>query len=247
MNRLLSIGFEHIGNWRIINEMLNFVIERHGTQANILYAFVCDGEVMYIGKTIQKLSLRMQGYKTPGVNQPTNLRNNKRIIERLNNNEAVKIYALPDNGLMHYGGFHLNMAAALEDDLIRQIEPVWNGGEKEIIKSSVNDEETNFLIEEIISPIDVFTLTIGPTYFNKGFFNVPVAHQGYFGDDRQKIELFVSDISQPITGTIDRKANTNGSPRIIGGAALRDLIRSKWNLFDEIQVDVLSPTSLRLR
>lgn len=247
MNRLISIGFEHIGNWRFINEALSFVIERHGTQTNILYAFVCDGEVMYIGKTIQKLSLRMQGYKTPGVGQPTNIRNNKRIIERLNNHEVVKIYALPDNGLMHYGGFHLNMAAALEDDLIRQIKPDWNGGEKEIVKSSVNDEEANNLIEEIIAPIDVFTLTIGHAYFTRGFFNVPVAHQGYIGDDRQKIELFVGDISQPITGTIDRKANSNGSPRIIGGVALRDLIQSKWNLFTEIQVDVLSPTSLRLR
>jgi hypothetical protein len=45
---------------------------------------------------------------------------------------AVDIYALPDNGLLHYGRFHVNLAAGLEDDLIRVIDPPWNGGRKEV-------------------------------------------------------------------------------------------------------------------
>jgi hypothetical protein len=33
---------------------------------------------------------------------------------------------LPDNGLLRFGGFHLNLAAALEDSLINDLRPRWN-------------------------------------------------------------------------------------------------------------------------
>ena len=39
---------------------------------------------------------------------------------------AVDIYALPDPGDMEYKGFHLNLAAGLEDSLIRELKPSWN-------------------------------------------------------------------------------------------------------------------------
>ncbi len=247
MNRLSAIGFEKAGHWYIAEDKLNLSLIRHGSQYNVLYAFICDGEVMYIGKTIQKLSARMQGYKTPGVNQPTNIRNNELIFQHLRKDEAVDIYVLPDNGLMHYGGFHINMAAALEDDLIRQIKPSWNGGKVEAVISPDVNVAADQIDEVIVLPMASFTITLGPTYHGKGFFNVPVANQNYFGWDGQNIELFVGDSSQPITGSINRRANSNGSPRIFGGAALRDLIQRKWNVMDEIQIDVLSPTSFRLR
>jgi len=38
---------------------------------------------------------------------------------------------LADHGLLHYGGFHVNLAAGLEDSLIRDLNPPWNGGKKE--------------------------------------------------------------------------------------------------------------------
>jgi hypothetical protein len=38
----------------------------------------------------------------------------------------VEIYALPDNGLLRYGGFHVNLAAGLEDSIVRDLNPPWN-------------------------------------------------------------------------------------------------------------------------
>ena len=55
--------------------------------------------------------------------QSINARNHKNIRALLERGSAVEILALPDNGLLHYGQFHLNLAAALEDDLIRVIDP----------------------------------------------------------------------------------------------------------------------------
>src|SRR5690349_13211452 len=131
MNRLLEIGFEPAGHWLLDDGKLKFELSRHSTQTNILYAFVCDGDVMYVGKTICMLATRMSGYKTPGKTQTTNINNNQRILEVLARGAAVEILALPDHGLLHYGKFHLNLAAALEDDIIRKLDPVWNGGKTE--------------------------------------------------------------------------------------------------------------------
>lgn len=38
----------------------------------------------------------------------------------------MEIHVLPDNGLLYYGGFHVNLAAGLEDSLVATIRPVWN-------------------------------------------------------------------------------------------------------------------------
>jgi hypothetical protein len=36
------------------------------------------------------------------------------------------VYAPPDNGLLHYSGFHVNLAAGLEDSLVATIKLPWN-------------------------------------------------------------------------------------------------------------------------
>ena len=76
MNRLLEIGFAPAGHWLLRGENVVYELANFGTQRNILYAFVCDGEVKYVGKTVQPLRSRMQGYQNPGSSQSTNIRNN---------------------------------------------------------------------------------------------------------------------------------------------------------------------------
>lgn len=95
MNRLLEIGFVPAGHWTLENDRLKCELSRHSTQKNILYAFVCDGQVKYVGKTIRALAIRMSGYKTPGKTQTTNINNHRRIKELLSLGVAVEILALP--------------------------------------------------------------------------------------------------------------------------------------------------------
>lgn len=245
MNRLLEIGFEPAGHWKVDEGRLNFILTRHSTQTNILYAFVCDGIVMYVGKTIQPLSKRMGGYRTPSKTQITNINNHTRIVERVERGSAVEILALPDNGLMHYGQFHINMAAALEDDIIRKLDPPWNGGKTEKVASVLSDTvEPN--AEAPSEETTAFTFTLQPTYFRSGFFNVGVAAQTSVGADGETIELFLGDAHHPLLGVINRTANTNGTPRILGGTKLRDWFQTHARELCTINVDVRSPTSVRL-
>jgi hypothetical protein len=245
MNRLLEIGFEPAGTWFNDSGRLRFQLTRHSTQTNILYAFVCDGVVMYVGKTIRMLATRMSGYRTPGKTQTTNVNNNRRLLEVLASGSAVEILALPDNGLLHYGRFHLNLAAALEDDIIRKLDPPWNGGkpervaEPEVVASEPPPEAT-------LPFAETFRFTLQRTYFRTGFFNVSVTSQAYLGADGETIELFLGDALGPVLGTINRTANTNGTPRVMGGSSLRDWFQTHSQEMDAIAVQVLSPTSIRL-
>ena len=68
------------------------------------------------------------GYLKPYQDQRTNRRNRLAIVELLGRSEAVEILALVDPGLLRYGTFHLNLAAALEDSIIQILKPEWNGG-----------------------------------------------------------------------------------------------------------------------
>jgi len=245
MNRLLEIGFEPAGHWLGVDGTLKYELTRHSTQTNILYAFVCDGEVMYVGKTVRMLAARMAGYKTPAKTQTTNVSNNRRILSVLARGAAVEILALPDHGLMHYGRFHMNLAAALEDDIIRKLDPPWNGGKPE--KTPDAEMEPLEIGEPAPAFAETFEFVLQPTYFRSGFFNVGISAQKFIGSDGETIELFFGEAHKPALGTINRRANMNGTPRVMGGVALRDWFNKEAHEMDRVIVHVLSPTSIRLK
>ena len=126
MERLINIGFKKVGQWLLENDQIILSLESENKTTNILYSFISNGSILYIGKTVQPLKKRMYGYQNPGPTQSTNIKNNRFITEKLINGDSVDIYALPDNGLLHYGGFHVNLAAGLEDSLVSVLKPTWN-------------------------------------------------------------------------------------------------------------------------
>ena len=248
MNRLIEIGFQQAGHWRLENGSLVPEISRLATQRNILYAFICDGEVKYIGKTASTLAGRMRGYRNPAETQTTNIRNNSRIREIIEGGGTVDIYALPDNGLLHYGAFHLNLAAGLEDDLIRVINPDWNGGRAEPLPLALGEErEAAAPLEELLEGTEhSFTFVLHPTYYRTGFFNVGVADEAHLGTDGETIEIYIDSTPEPALEKINRKANTNQTSRVMGGTAVRDWFQTRAAVKDLIRVDVFSPTAIRL-
>lgn len=130
MERLVNIGFRKVGEWKMLNESINPNLSGLSNAKNILYAFILNGEVLYVGKTMMSLKKRMYGYQKPGHTQYTNIKCNKLLSELLTQGKGVEIYALPDNGLHHIGVFHLNLAAGLEDSIISILKPKWNGSTK---------------------------------------------------------------------------------------------------------------------
>ena len=126
LKKLSYIGFKKVGFWSLENNKLLPNLSEEQNSSNILYCFVIDEVPMYIGKTTQMLKKRMYGYQNPSKTQHTNIRNNQKIKSALESSAQIDIYVLPDHGLLHFGSFHLNLAAGLEDSITNTIKPSWN-------------------------------------------------------------------------------------------------------------------------
>lgn len=270
MNRLLAIGFECAEHWVLREGRLYVDLKKLEISRNVLYAFVVDGEVKYIGKSVRTLRERMGNYMSPGTSQrQTNFKNNRNIRDLLTEGAAVDIYVLPDNGMMHYGPYHLNLAAGLEDSLVAALAPEWNGKDKKILDeaAAASTEANEYALDDDTRPETVpplqdntisviskaatlaqaqFEFKLGTTYQTKGFFNSGVESSAHLGEDSEKVEIYFSDEVEPILGLINRTCNANKSPRIFGGPELRQRFQTLPEL-STIKLEVLSPTAIRLQ
>ncbi|GHB13059.1 GIY-YIG nuclease family protein [Salinicola rhizosphaerae] len=242
MDRLIKIGFEKVGKWIIENDKIFPDLERYYTASNVLYAFIVDGEVRYVGKTTTPLKKRFYGYRSPNGDQPTNSKNNANIMKCLLAGGEVDIYVLPDNGLMHYGIFHLNLASGLEDSIIKTLDPPWNGKQKLVEQV---EEEADLQVSDFPTPEASFKVKIGTTYYNNGFINVPTQASSLIGAHKDTIEIYVKDFAQPVYGYINRKAQVNGAPRIYGRTELASLFQQAYSLGDMATVEILSKEAIR--
>lgn len=129
--KLEEIGFTLVGSWKSVEKGINCDLSELADYSNALYAFSVEDDLVYIGKTTQTLRKRFAGYRNPSSTQATNTKNNQKIRQALDQGKRVDIYIFRDMGLLHYGDFHLNLAAGLEDSLILDLDPPWNGGQKD--------------------------------------------------------------------------------------------------------------------
>lgn len=246
MNRLIEIGFIKVGFWQIVNGGIEYYLDERFTDVrNNLYAFVCDGEVKYVGKTTRLLRKRMYHYSRPLPSQSTNIKNHGKILEMLSDNIAVDILVLPDTGLMHYGQFHLNLAAGLEDSIIRVINPEWNGYQKsESENLGLTPTEREIITDSIINS---YTFNMAETYWRRGFFNVPVISSKYFGEDGESIKVILKDGTSSIIAMINRTANKSRTPRIMGGVDLRQYFQLHYKIGEAIHFEVITKNVVKIK
>jgi|tagenome__1003787_1003787.scaffolds.fasta_scaffold20534131_2 hypothetical protein len=122
---LHDLGFEEVGNWSLVDGLPCCTIVRHGAESGILYAFISQSTVLYVGKSVRTLARRMYGYQNPGETQRTNRANNDNIKKHLAKS-TVGVLALVATDEMFYRGVRINIAAGLEDELIKRLRPLWN-------------------------------------------------------------------------------------------------------------------------
>jgi len=126
LQTLLDLGFEEAGEWLASGAMLKCSLVRHMEERDILYAFVSQGQVLYIGKSVRTLSQRMYQYQKPGPTQRTNIVNHANIKQVLEQGETIQIFAFAPKEQLHYRGIPVNLAAGLENTLIGSLRPAWN-------------------------------------------------------------------------------------------------------------------------
>ena len=89
-----------------------------------------------------------------------------------------------------------------------------------------------------------FTVRLGKTYYERGFFNVPVVFSELFGSHGATVDLYCGTERALVRAILDRKANQqSGTPRIYGKSELGYWFQRRFKLDDMIKVTVLSPTA----
>ncbi len=90
-----------------------------------------------------------------------------------------------------------------------------------------------------------FTIELHKTYYNMGFFNVSVQHEHLFGSDGEELSIFLQDQrNHPLIGHINRTANQNHTPRIMGTKHLRDWFQNNFSMNDLIKIVILSKNEI---
>lgn len=92
-----------------------------------------------------------------------------------------------------------------------------------------------------------YRLTLRKTYYEKGFFNLGVAVERFIRPDSGPITIFLGKSQAELIGRVNREANTNGTPRIMGGPELRNWIQRKFFLLDIVDVVVIAPDRIWLK
>lgn len=238
---LLNLGFVDIGRWRPNGDYIVYELDGENDTANevrldyknALYAFAGGDRVLYIGKTARSIRKRYVGYCRPGKRQATNQRCHRNIKSAIAGGEEIRILVFNSPPNFQYGDFEINLAAGLEDDLIRRFNPPWNGRDRgRPISEEAEREETEQAHMETTAPDDTdirsglaassraaasFTVTLGPTYYNKGFLNPGVEASRYLGKDGDPIRVRFSNRAGPVISRINRTANNSGAVRVVGG------------------------------
>lgn len=241
MHRLESLGLQRAGEWNLVNGVLTCSLCKHGEDRNVLYFFIVNGEVKYVGKTVQPLAKRMVGYKNPSASQSTNIKNKANILNALAAGAEVEIYVLISDGMLSFRGFNINLAAGLEDSLIEMLQPPWNG--KPSVRLSADREAQ--MDSERTELENSCEFVLRETYWKSGFFNIKTSDDHMFGQDGETIVL-VDKNGNELIAKINRRANVNGTPRIMGGADLRDWFRENKKLGDTVSLTELEHSQFRL-
>ncbi len=90
-----------------------------------------------------------------------------------------------------------------------------------------------------------FSVLLGITYYNGGFFNVNVIASQILGEHGQNLKLIFRNQGEIIV-KINRTANKNHSVRLYGGKILREFIQRNYQLFDLMKCKIINPNEIQI-
>lgn len=248
--RLQEIGFEVAGEWLLDDGEPRIQVRRYPNAANVLYAFASDDELLYIGRSGRSLRIRMAGYEDGGPLRSTRARNRERIAAMLMMDQPVQLHAMPDPGNLLYGSFRVNLATGLQHSLIEALDPPWNRQADLPVQGAAPRPHHAAGLSgytDVTSDQPSYRFLVGYIYMDRGFFNVPLRYSRLFGGDRERIKILCGREREPIYGHIDRSSNTNATPRIVGGRALKHWFEEHAGLNNPVDIDILAPNAVWIR
>ena len=268
---LLNLGFIDLASWTRSGDHIAYDLDGPHAgvnrlrleESNALYAFVRGENVLYIGKTARTIRKRFTGYCRPARQQRTNWRCNEKIKDVLEQGGEVRIFVFTPISLLRYGVFDVNLAAGLEDALIAEFDPPWNGRERglpisEEAEREEAEEDATSAEPDRAEPdptatgplqpaLASFEIKLGQAYFEQGLINPGVDASHHLGRDGEPIQVSFDDGSETVLSAINRTANTSGSVRVVGrNRQIATWIQRHFRRGDVVQARVLGPNHILL-
>ena len=94
-----------------------------------------------------------------------------------------------------------------------------------------------------MSTNEVFQLRLEKTYYERGFFNVTRDFDHFVRSDDGPISLQLGD-GWFIEGYVNRRAQGNGTARVMGGARLREWFQQNYTKGDTVPVTFVTASLL---
>lgn len=269
---LISLGFAPVGRWIRGATPEAIALVPDGADADeagrlldgvsALYAFVRGREVLYVGKTSRTLRARLAGYCAPPRGQRTNWRCNGRIRECLGLGQEIAVlgFRSPD---LSWRGFAIDVAAGLENSLIRALSPPWNvhragaalpeTAAREIAAEAPGgppspSEAPPAARPAAASPVlGRFDVVLGATYYGKGWINPPAALAGLLGGHGEPMAVWLGDLPVPVESLIYREPGKPRAVRLMQGMdAAAAWFRRNFKPGDVVRAEILGPGTIRL-
>lgn len=265
LSDLLNIGFVYMGEWQLHDQLS---IEWHESQETLalldskpaLYAFAENGILKYVGKTAKKLKERLKQYVNPGNSQSTNIKCNKNIRRALDNDNIVQVFGFSPDACLQYGKFGISIPAGLEDALIKELAPLWNGTQGNRNHLAMTESEANEndldespkaeppLSDNVSKNIGSFDLDLKTSAYSSGTINVPKSVDYLLGSHLEPCRIYLGFAkSDPIIKKITRRANSNGTARINGGTDVANWLKQKFTEDSFVHVAILDRNRVLLQ
>ena len=259
---LLILGFNDVGLWRVADDRLFYELDGDRASVskvlldapNALYAFVTGDRVHYIGKTTRSVRRRFTGYCKPGRSQTTNIRCNANIKEAIKASADVRILVFAPISHLRYLDFEINLAAGLEDSLIRALNPPWNGREKAVpISEEAERERADETAPEDSTrvaspPVAGFKIKLGSAYYEQGLINPGAEASAHLGNDGEPIQILFDDEAPPVLSRINRTANSRKTVRVVGqNRLIAEWFQQHFQMGDIVDAQVLDTNRIMLK
>ncbi len=96
-------------------------------------------------------------------------------------------------------------------------------------------------------PLAIFTITLGTAYYDQGLVNPGVDASRLLGADGEPVEVMFDDGTDPVVSVINRRANPNGTVRIVGhNRQIADWFRRHFQRGDLVKAQVLGANHILL-
>lgn len=120
LDNFIKIGYYHLADDDVMDVVLYSGVQK-SLRVSLVYMLVVDGEIKYIGKTIQGYVRPLSYHKNKVMGDVNN-----GITEECSKGKRVEIFARKFDKPFEYEGLELDLCEAYEQALISKYKPEWN-------------------------------------------------------------------------------------------------------------------------